>query len=168
MNITKLCIRRKHMKKIVFLTVLASLVLAVPVMATPTPPVSPRPTDTPAPTVPPTETPEPGPITPPGGGQISADLLSWVVAIGLSLAFSYIPGLQGWYDPLPNAKKQAIMGLLVIVAAAGVFGLSCAGIADVGLTCDKAGAVGLVVFVIEALVVNQAAHRMTKREKVTV
>ncbi len=96
---------------------------------------------------------------------MDAELLGGLAGIILSLAFAYIPGIRNRYDPLPNATKQAIMGALIVVAALGTFGASCAGIVDVGLTCDKAGAIGLLGVMFSTLIGNQAMFPLTKRDK---
>ena len=93
---------------------------------------------------------------------MSDDLLASIAAIVLSLAFSYIPGLSDWFDPLPATKKQAIMGVLLVLVASGVFGLSCGGIVST-VTCDKQGALGLLQVLITALVANQGVYRLTRR-----
>ena len=93
---------------------------------------------------------------------MSADLLASIVAILLSLGFSYIPGLSDWFDPLPATKKQAIMGVLLVTVALGVFGLSCGQIIA-AVTCDKQGALGLLQVLIAALVANQGVYKLTRR-----
>ena len=93
---------------------------------------------------------------------MTAELLASIAGIFLTLAFSYIPGLSNWFDPLPPTNKQAIMGGLLIVIALGAFGLACGNIV-LAVTCDKAGALGLLQTLIAALVANQAAYKLTRR-----
>jgi hypothetical protein len=89
---------------------------------------------------------------------MNADTLSAMAGVLLSLAFTYIPGLQARYDPIDGVYKRLIMlGLLVLVAG-GAFSLACAGWgADLGLelACDRNGLVGLLRALIAALVANQ-------------
>jgi len=93
---------------------------------------------------------------------MTADQLSAIAGIVLSLVFSYVPGISDWFEALEKKYKQALMGVLLIVVAGTIFGLSCGGVVDV-VVCDKAGALGLVVVLIEALVANQAIYLITKK-----
>jgi hypothetical protein len=90
---------------------------------------------------------------------LHADTLTLVAGALLSLAFSYIPGLQAKYDSLPPAEKRLIMlGLLVLVTA-GIFGLACSGWGGefgVDLPCGRAGAVHLARMLVLAIMANQA------------
>ena len=95
---------------------------------------------------------------------MSAELLSSVSGIVISLLFSYIPGLKEWFEPLANKYKQGIMGAVLVVVAGAWFGLGCAGIVD-GPACTKEGAMAAVTFLIHALISNQAAYLMTKKDK---
>lgn len=98
---------------------------------------------------------------------MSAELLASTAAIVLSLLFSYVPGFKTWYEPLDADTKRLIMlGFLVLVAG-GAFGLACAGLgAEIGIavTCDQAGAWGLVRALIAAIVANQAAYALSPRK----
>ena len=95
---------------------------------------------------------------------MSAELISSVSGIVLSLVFSYIPGIKERFEPLANRYKRAVIGGLLVLVTGAWFGLSCAGIVD-GPTCDKAGAVEAVTFLIRALVANQAAYLLNKPDK---
>ena len=90
--------------------------------------------------------------------------LSAIAGLILSLAFSYIPGLNTWFGALVAQQKQLIMGGLLIVIAAVIFGLGCAGLAPSGVTveCTTAGAYGFIQIVIAALVANQSTYLITK------
>ena len=93
---------------------------------------------------------------------MSADELSAVAGIVLSLFFSYVPGVKGWFEGLESSYKQMVMGGLLVAVGLSVFGLACSGIVDM-IVCDKAGALGLVKLVIEALIANQAVYLITKK-----
>jgi len=93
---------------------------------------------------------------------MNSDVLASIAGVVLTLAFSYIPGLAGWFDPLPPVKKQAIMGGLLVVVAAGAFGLACGNIIT-SVVCSKPGALGLLQTLIAALVANQGVYLLTKR-----
>jgi hypothetical protein len=93
---------------------------------------------------------------------MNAENLALIAGIVLSLAFSYIPGLNSWFQTLAKESKQALMGVLLLVVAVGIFAAQCAGLYDSGLVCSKDGAVGLVHVLILALVANQGAYSITK------
>lgn len=96
---------------------------------------------------------------------MTPELLSAVAGVLLSLAFSYIPGLNTKYAALSDEwKKLTMLGLLLVVAA-GTFGLACAGLLTdlfgMTITCDKAGAIGLVQVFLFAAFGNQTAYKLT-------
>ena len=97
---------------------------------------------------------------------MTSESIAATAGIVLSLSFSYIPGLKQWYDSqTPQTRSLVMLGALAVVSAA-VFGLSCAGFAaDLGInvTCDQAGAVGLVKAFFVALIANQATYTATRR-----
>jgi hypothetical protein len=97
---------------------------------------------------------------------MTATELSFVAGALLSLAFSYVPGLNSKFAALEPEKKRLVMlGLLALVSLV-VFGLGCAGFAaDLGLsvTCDRAGAVGLLKAFLGAVVANQAMYSLSPR-----
>jgi hypothetical protein len=101
---------------------------------------------------------------------MTTELLSALAGIVLSLLFSYVPGLSTWFAGQSEEKKKLLMLGLLVLTAAGVFGLGCTPYAaDLGipLTCDEAGVVALVKLVIAAAVANQTAYKLTPQtEKV--
>lgn len=75
----------------------------------------------------------------------------------LSLAMKYIPGLSDWFSRQSKETKSAVMGALVIVAAAGVALWTCS---------DGACAAGgdwkvYVLAIFSAATSNQAVHQIT-------
>lgn len=92
--------------------------------------------------------------------------LSAVAGILLSLGFEYIPGLSVWYNGRDSQTKALIMLGLIVLAAAGSFGLSCYSPYEV-VACSQDGAWGLVSAVIAAAVANQSTHSLAKRRKLT-
>ena len=89
---------------------------------------------------------------------MTADLLSSIVGILLSLAASYLPGFSGWYGPLDASRKRLVMlGLLAGVALA-VYGLACAGWGGSVVTCDETGITAIVRAFVAALIANQATY----------
>lgn len=95
---------------------------------------------------------------------MTADLLSSIVGILLSLAASYLPGFSGWYGPLDASRKRLVMlGLLALVGL-GVYGLACAGLNN-SVTCDQSGLLALVNSFIAALIANQATYLVSPRKR---
>lgn len=92
--------------------------------------------------------------------EITAELIAAVAGILLSLAFSYIPGINAKFALLEGIYKRLIMLGLALLAAVGVFGLSCVGLLD-GVTCDQAGAWGLFGLFVEVAIANQAAYMLS-------
>ena len=88
---------------------------------------------------------------------MSSELLASIAGILLSLAFSYVPGLNAWFVLLEPVYKRLIMISLILVVAFAAFGLSCAGWWPT-VTCDQAGIAGLIEAFIAALITNQATY----------
>lgn len=93
---------------------------------------------------------------------MTATELSAIAGVILSLAFSYLPGLAPWFDNHAPTTKRLIMAVVLLVATAAIFGLSCAGVLTVA-SCDQPGAVGLVTALIAALVANQATYTISPK-----
>ena len=91
---------------------------------------------------------------------MTPELLVSIAGIILSLAFSYVPKLDVKFAALEGVHKRLVMLGLIVVAAAGAFGLSCAGLLDAA-ACDQAGAWGLVQLVIFAAIANQSAYMLS-------
>lgn len=82
----------------------------------------------------------------------------------LSLLFTYVPGVRGWYDRQESQIKSLVMLAAVIVVGGALYGLSCAGwFVDYtgGITCDRAGVEGLIAAIITVLISNQATYLIT-------
>ena len=99
---------------------------------------------------------------------MSAETLAAAAGLILSLAFSYIPRLSAWYGTKEEDVKRLIMlGLLVLVAA-GAFGLACGGFAadfGIAVTCDKTGAIALLKVLFAAAVANQITYALTPKSQ---
>jgi len=97
---------------------------------------------------------------------MTAELLSSLVAILLSILASYLPGFSGWYDPLsPNAKRLIMLGLLSVTSAAS-FAIACAGYGDqigIAILCSEEGAITLLKAFIAAVIANQSAYAISPR-----
>jgi len=93
---------------------------------------------------------------------MDAELLASIAGIILSLVFSYIPGVNDWFETLEAKYKQAIMGGLLIVVAGAIFGLSCGNVIDT-VACTQEGAKEAFMVLIDALVANQAVYLLTRK-----
>lgn len=93
--------------------------------------------------------------------QLTPAILTMIAGVVLSLAFSYIPGLNVKFAALPGEIKRLIMLLLLLLTAATIFVMGCTGILQAGLTCDKDGFWTLVYIFILAVIANQSAYAIT-------
>ena len=92
---------------------------------------------------------------------MTAEFLSSLAGVLLSLAFSYLPGVSGWFEKLAGNFKRLLMLGLLLLASLALMGLACTrwGAAlELPLACSEAGAVGLLKAFLAALVANQAAY----------
>ncbi|RPJ29470.1 MAG: hypothetical protein EHM33_01070 [Chloroflexi bacterium] len=87
---------------------------------------------------------------------MTVEQLGSIAGVILSLAIAYIPQLAEWYGKFDTAGKARVMGILLVVAALGVFGLSCANVFML-VACTVEGAKDLLGILIAALVANQAS-----------
>jgi hypothetical protein len=97
---------------------------------------------------------------------MSPQTLSAIAGTIISLLFSYVPGFKTWYTPLSPTLKRLLMLAAVCLAAAGAFGLACAGWGDqlnLNLTCNPTGALGLLQSLIAALAANQATFLISPK-----
>jgi len=166
------------MKRSLFAVFVSLLVLTLAGCVWPTPtPDSPLPTSTPGSSLSTPVSPLPTVVSPlsepvsdpdvsdslsQGGTLMTADELSAIAGVVLSLVFSYIPGVSKWFEGLASGYKQLTMGTLLLVVACVIFGLACWGIVDT-VVCDQAGALGLVKVLIAALIANQSVYLITKK-----
>lgn len=98
---------------------------------------------------------------------MTAEFLSTLAGVLLSLAFSYLPGVSDWFEKLAANSKRLLMLALLLLASLGLMGLACThwGAAlKLPLTCSEAGAVGLLKAFLAALVANQAAYRISPQK----
>lgn len=101
---------------------------------------------------------------------MTADLISSVAGIVLSLLFSYLPGLSAWYGGLVGDKKRLIMlGMLALVAG-GMYALDCGGLLvkitpDVAGMCSAAdGWVDVLRAFVAAMIANQASFALSPQK----
>lgn len=95
---------------------------------------------------------------------MNSGTLSATFGVILSLAFSYVPGVKGWYDRQDATRKRLIMAAGLVVIAGAAYGLSCANNPYLAfVTCDQDGIAGLVSALIGALVGNQATYLISPK-----
>jgi hypothetical protein len=95
---------------------------------------------------------------------MTAETLSLLAGVVLSLLFSYVPGLNVKFAALGTEVKRLIMLGLLVSTATGVYGLSCSEfgpIFGILLVCDSTGLVELVRLIILAAITNQTAYALT-------
>lgn len=99
---------------------------------------------------------------------MTAEQLSLLAGAVISLLFSYVPGVNTWYDGIASEYKRLIMAGLMLIVAAAAYGLACAGLGaqfGIAITCDQGGLVGLLQAWVLALVANQGVYSATPRRK---
>ncbi len=95
----------------------------------------------------------------------TAEVLALVVGMVLSLAFSYVPGLNTKYAGLGAEVKRLIMlGMLFLVAAV-IYAGTCGGWFDSGISCDRTGLMHLVTIFITAMIANQSTYLVTPQAR---
>jgi hypothetical protein len=97
--------------------------------------------------------------------SISAEELCMAAGVLLSLAFSYVPGLNERFALLSATHKRLVMLALLVLLAAGVFALSClqAPLNLASVSCDQGGAWGLLRVLVLAVIANQSAYALSPR-----
>lgn len=94
---------------------------------------------------------------------MTVETLSLAAGALLSLLFSYIPGISGWFDKKDTTVKRLIMAGALLVIAVLVFAAGCANlqIPGVQIECSAQGAWLLVQVFLLALVANQGTYQIT-------
>lgn len=87
--------------------------------------------------------------------------LAVVASALLSLLFSYVPGLSGWYDSQTSQVKALVMLALLFVVTAGSFGLSCYS-PYAYFECSETGLWAAVEVFALAVATNQGVYLATK------
>ena len=92
---------------------------------------------------------------------MSAEVLAAIAGIVLSLALSYIPGLNTAYAKLDSVWKRVILLVLLVLVAGVAFWISCEGWGSawgVTVECSQAGAQALISAFVLALIGSQSAY----------
>jgi hypothetical protein len=95
---------------------------------------------------------------------MTAETLSAVAGVVLSLAFSYVPGLAPWFGQLEATMKRLVMAGSLLIVSIVVVALSCWNITPL-VACTQDGIVALVSAFLAALVANQAAYLISPRAR---
>ncbi len=91
---------------------------------------------------------------------LTPEILAGFFSTLLSLAVSYIPGVQEWYAPKTAKQKSGLMLLGILIIAVSMFGLSCANVLQ-GVACTQDGLVRLAKTVFVALIANQGTYSIS-------
>jgi hypothetical protein len=97
---------------------------------------------------------------------MSPETLSTLAAILLSLAFSYIPGLNSKFDALDGTRKRLVMLACLLVIALATVGLACSGVLSSlvpSVTCTQTGIVALLQSFVLAVIANQSTFLVSPR-----
>jgi hypothetical protein len=97
---------------------------------------------------------------------MSVEIFTAVVAIAVSLLFEYVPGLSDWYNKIQDKYQRLLMLGLMVLLAFGALGLNCIGWFTSyipKISCSQAGVEEVFVLLLTALVSNQTAHLVLKK-----
>lgn len=98
--------------------------------------------------------------------EMILETINGLAAILISLAVSYIPGLESKYQALSGELKRLVMLGLLVLSTALVLGVAGSGFgAEFGmdLACDRSGIILVVRAFMAALVSNQATYLVTPK-----
>ncbi len=79
--------------------------------------------------------------------------MEWInllLAAVLGAIIRYVPGLMQRWEQMPPFRKHAVALPVLIILCVGVFGLNCAGWADLGFSCDLEGFLELLSYFLSA------------------
>lgn len=94
---------------------------------------------------------------------LSPEILVVIAGAILSLAFSYIPGLNTRYAALDETTKRLVMASILLVVTVVIYILGCGGLLATGIPCDRSGIVQLTYMFILAIMANQGAYEISPR-----
>lgn len=96
--------------------------------------------------------------------------LAVIAGVIFSLLASYFPRFDTWFAGKSKTDKRLFMLALLTATATGIFGIGCLGwFAEfVSVTCNTAGAAGLVKILVIAIIANQSVYGISpESQKVT-
>jgi len=95
---------------------------------------------------------------------MTAESLVLIAGTVLSLAFSYIPGLNTKFAVLSStAKRLVLLALLALIAGAS-YGLACLGWGEawgIALVCNQSGLQALVTQFVLAMIASQGMYELS-------
>lgn len=94
---------------------------------------------------------------------MTPEIISATAGVLLSLAFSYIPGLNTAYDKLSTTSKKLVMAGLLAIAAVGTAAWTCSSNESdsFGMCLSGFDWRSVVTAFVLALMANQATHRIS-------
>jgi hypothetical protein len=95
---------------------------------------------------------------------VTAEGLGAVAGIVLTLAFSYIPGLNAWFAKLNKEQQQLGMLLALVVAALLIGGAGCLGWTS-SVVCNADGLRDVGEALLFAIIANQSVYRISPQTK---
>ena len=100
------------------------------------------------------------PLLPDLTQRLTPEQLAALAGVLLAFVLEKLPVLSKWFGGLDPANKGAAHIGSVIGVGSALFGVSCTGRLGEGaaIVCNAAGAVGMVVLVLSALVTSLAAY----------
>ena len=93
--------------------------------------------------------------------SITQVFITSAAAILLSLAVSYIPGLNTKFAAVTPEKKRLVMLGLMVLTSAIIFGLGCSKLLPTNIACSEAGLFQLSVNLFFAAVANQTTFSLS-------
>jgi len=93
--------------------------------------------------------------------MVTAEFVSSLAGVLLSLVFSYVPGAKQWYGALDGMQKRLVMLAFLVLAVALVLVTACSGFgADFNLAvmCDRSGLVSVMKAFGAAVIANQTTY----------
>jgi hypothetical protein len=94
---------------------------------------------------------------------MSEELISASAGILISLILEFVPGVATWYAKFSAQQKRLVVLVALFAVVGGAYGLSCVGVLGF-FACSGAGAWEALAAFIAALVANQSAHLVLKKE----
>lgn len=94
--------------------------------------------------------------------NISNETLTIVVAIVMSLIYSFFPGVKSWFTSLGDNEKFSVNVLTVVLLSAAIFLMACAGITT-KLTCNALGVDLLLNMVVRFATAYGTTYLMTRK-----
>ena len=92
---------------------------------------------------------------------MNSETISMIAGAGLSLAFSYVPGLSTQFEELEPTLKRLCMGLCIV--AVGLASIAWGCVRTNSVSCDTDTVVGAIRSIIMALMANQSMYAISPK-----